>query len=275
MQGSKPNQSSWHGVAWKVFCHVVILAVLILSWIWASNHNRVDPNWPIGDHIVLHTVQQIGVQNNMWKFFAKDTDTLYEMLYGTVSTDDQAKSQFHGLRDMEIIRYASGCFPDETVKLTENANTKLGYAYTIEPPTGSNGDWNSNQFGESVLYIDCAQYKVHEMIARVLAFYMLAIVAWFSQVFQQDIERSRFSFSVLHVHLHVLFVDRYIILGSIVVWCCAFAFQRQNTLRARPSTHLTSHKKALETGIKHEMTQMVDDSVLQQLHAAKRAGGLV
>ena len=126
-----------------------------------------------------------------------------------------------------------------------------------------------------LLYIDCAQYKVHEMIARVLAFYMLAILAWFSQVFQQDIERSRFSFSVLHVHLHVLFVDRYIILGSIVVWCCAFAFQRQNTLRARPNTHSTSNKKALETGIKHEMKQVVDDSVLQQLHAAKRAGGLV
>ena len=146
MQATKQNQPpSWHGVAWKVFCHIVILVALLFSWIWASAYNRVDANWPIGDHIVLHTVQQIGVQNNMWKFFAKDTDTLYEMLYGTVSADNQAKSQFHGLRDMEIIRYASGCFPDETVKLNENANTKLGYQYTIEAPT-NNGNWYPNQF---------------------------------------------------------------------------------------------------------------------------------
>ena len=126
-----------------------------------------------------------------------------------------------------------------------------------------------------LLFIDCPKKSVYEICVRVCIFYGLVIMVWFSQAFQPDLERTRFAYTILHVHLHILFVDRYIVLGSIVIWAGAFAFQRQSIKQSSLVSASTSHRHASDGMSRADPVHAVDESILLQLQAAKRAGGLV
>lgn len=116
-----------------------------------------------------------------------------------------------------------------------------------------------------IVYVDCYKKSIFEIVVRSALYYTLAVVLWFSQKWQHNIDRNRFSFTILHTALHVLFVDRFCVGVTVFVWLCIFIYhyrkQHSQSRKSTPSFHPS----------KPENT----NSLLQELEAAKRAGGLL
>lgn len=141
-----------------------------------------------------------------------------------------------------------------------------------------------------LLYVDCKKKSILELASRSVLFYCLAILLWFSQTFQPDLDRNRFAFSVLHTCLHVLFVDIYVVIASVLIWI-VFLMYYNNTNREKirtsqapapvPQTNLhdnlltTFHATKSSAPVKTTLpsttaTHESEMDLLRQLEAAKR-----
>tara|TARA_B100001540_G_scaffold155612_2_gene137724 strand:- start:18442 stop:19269 length:828 start_codon:yes stop_codon:yes gene_type:complete len=118
-----------------------------------------------------------------------------------------------------------------------------------------------------LLYVDCHKKGLLELVVRGFLFYLLTILLWFSQTIQPDLERNRFTFSVMHSCLHVLFVDPYVVGASVFIWFCIFVYYLHTHVKNPISfkRHSTAKSRTPENDI----------SLLRELEAAKRAGGLM
>ena len=124
--------------------------------------------------------------------------------------------------------------------------------------------------GLILLYVDCQKKGVLEIATRSLLYYVLATLLWFSQTLQPDVERNRFSYSVLHGPLHILFVNQYVMCASVCIWVLIFIYyyhsqSKSKTRRSKDPPLVKTSPKKIEAG----------DELLKQLQAAKQAGGIV
>lgn len=118
-----------------------------------------------------------------------------------------------------------------------------------------------------LLYVDCHKKGLLELVVRGFLFYLLTILLWFSQTIQPDLERNRFTFSVMHSCLHVLFVDPYVVGSSVFIWFCIFVYYLH--------THVKNPISFKRHSTVKSRTPENDISLLRELEAAKRAGGLM
>lgn len=119
-----------------------------------------------------------------------------------------------------------------------------------------------------LLYVDCHKKALLEVGLRGLLFYLLAILLWFSQTMQPDLERNRFAFSVMHSCLHILFVDLYVVASSVCIWFCIFVYFLHTHLKTPLIFKKTPTAKPMRTAEN-------EASLLRELEAAKRAVALM
>ena len=118
-------------------------------------------------------------------------------------------------------------------------------------------------------YVDCRKRGCFEIFARTMLYYSVAIVMFFSQTLQPDRERNRFAFGILHTSIHLLFVDPYVVAGSVFILFCVFVYHF-NEYRKQTQTTTNIQRQSMPEA---KMKTDVSDSLLRELQAAKRAQG--
>ena len=74
------------------------------------------------------------------------------------------------------------------------------------------------------LVVHCHHDGLPLVVARVASFYPISIAHWFAQVLVPDADRNRFSFTVLHTSVHFLFVDFYVVAGSVLIFVLVLVY---------------------------------------------------
>jgi len=114
-----------------------------------------------------------------------------------------------------------------------------------------------------LVFVDCRKRGFLEILARTMLYYIFTVFLWFSQTLQPDRERHRFCFSILHASLHVLFVDPYVVAGSVVIFIAVFVYH-YNAIQ-KPSA-----RPGAPQGVVLKKAD-VSENLLRELQAAKRA----
>lgn len=104
--------------------------------------------------------------------------------------------------------------------------------------------------------------KTGEIMLRSMIYYMSATLFYHSKCRLPDVDRNTHNFVTMHMCLHLMFVDVYMLTASVVVFGALFWYLFFGSLKTEAAAVCTPHK------IRH--TPVVqDDELLSQLRAAK------
>ena len=69
----------------------------------------------------------------------------------------------------------------------------------------------------------CSHTTSAEVVCRVVCYYVSCMIHYYSTSFVDSIDRNALAFSVMHVSLHMMFVEEYVLLGSSLVFAFLYA----------------------------------------------------
>lgn len=125
--------------------------------------------------------------------------------------------------------------------------------------------------------LGCLQaYAWWELVARVVWYHISAAIFFFSSVLLAGVDRNTHSFTVMHVNMHVLFVEGYVLAASVLVSMAAYAYiyaqyaakaPRETPPATQPCT--APVMEAVRRPGRDNSLQGGQDDLLAQLRAAK------
>ena len=113
---------------------------------------------------------------------------------------------------------------------------------------------------------------------RCMIYYMFGMLFYHSKIRLHAVDRNTHNLMSMHVCLHFLFVDVYIMIPSVVVLCVFLwyvFFGRQSERAALPDKLVPSLGAALGTAPAHGHSLKSDEDLLLQLRAAKAKATMV
>lgn len=117
------------------------------------------------------------------------------------------------------------------------------------------------------LAVHCEHETLWLVVGRMALYYPITICHWFAQVLISDYDRNRFAFTVLHAGLHLLFVDLYVVAGSIFIFCLVLLY----TMHRQHSYHSAGPKSAPKsTPFDDDSTPDSMSALVSELRAAKQ-----
>jgi hypothetical protein len=111
-----------------------------------------------------------------------------------------------------------------------------------------------------------------------MIYYMFGMLFYHSKIRLHAVDRNTHNLMSMHVCLHFLFVDVYIMIPSVVVLCVFLwyvFFGRQSERAALPDKLVPSLGAALGTAPAHGHSLKSDEDLLLQLRAAKAKATMV
>jgi len=109
-----------------------------------------------------------------------------------------------------------------------------------------------------------------EVLARVIWYYLSASVFFLCSLVLTGVDRNTHSFTAMHVNLHVLFVESYVLLGSVLVSLGVYAYLYWGSVAAAPSSRPAGPgPPPPELARRPGPTTGSQDDLLAQLRAAK------
>ena len=150
----------------------------------------------------------------------------------------------------------------------------------------------SGALGIGMLWTECLTKPFHELLLRAMMFYILTFGFCLLHAYTQHLHYRRYKTIGMHISLHLLFVNMYIVAGSVML-CIAlvfYLFQKSTSLNQHPedsmpktpnvapNTSTFKNRNATQTKIEHLsgtdssfMSDEKEEDALHELMLAKQA----